>query len=177
MRVRRMVYWVQGRMEPIVAYVLLLEFKKQSQHLRVLCSFVNVVQGDSAKTQLCILRRGPSLIAKFDTISMGYGGAFVLELVFRQDRLCVLLPFHQLQGTASDTCLLRTAQLPRLEPIAGLGPHSSVDFQLSIIQHSSHSIPLLFSLSPVFSSYKAFKNQTEGFVQGHTACKGRGSWT
>lgn len=89
-------------MKPIVACVLLLEFRNQSQHLRVLCSFVNVVQGDSAKTQPCILRRGPSLIAKLDTISVEYGGASVSELGLRQGRPCVLLPFHQLQGTAGD---------------------------------------------------------------------------
>ena len=96
LRVRRMVNWVQGRMKPIVACFLLLEFRNQSQHLRVLCSFVNVVQGDSAKTQLWLLRRGPRLIAKLDTMSVAYGSASVLELGLRPGSPCVLLPFLQL---------------------------------------------------------------------------------
>lgn len=79
-----------------------LEFRNQSQHLRVLCSFVNVVQGDSAKTQLCVLRRGPSLIAKLDTISMEYGGASVWELGLSRAGLvfsCLVISFKALQVT------------------------------------------------------------------------------
>lgn len=52
------------------------------------------------KTHLRILRRGPSLIAKLDTLSIEYGGASVLEAALRQGRSCILLPFHQLQGIA-----------------------------------------------------------------------------
>lgn len=96
LRVRRIVNWVQGRMKPIVACVLLLEFRNQSQHLRVLHSFVNVVQGDSAKTQVCLLRRGPSLTAELDTMSVEYGGVSVFKLGVRPGR-----PFHQVWGTAS----------------------------------------------------------------------------
>lgn len=70
-------------MKPVVKYVLLLELKKQSQHLRVLCSFVNAVWSDSAKTQLSNLRRGPSVSAKLETISMECRHASVLELMLR----------------------------------------------------------------------------------------------
>lgn len=97
LHVRRIVNWGQGRMKPIVACILPLEFRNQSQHLRVLCSFVNVVQVDSTKTQVCLLRRGPSLTAELDTMSVEYGGASVFKLGVRPGR-----PFLQVRGTASD---------------------------------------------------------------------------
>ncbi|KAF3830962.1 hypothetical protein GH733_002200 [Mirounga leonina] len=58
--------------------------------------------GDNTKTQLCILRRGPSLIAKLDTISMEYGSASVLELGLSKAGLvfsCLFISFKALQVT------------------------------------------------------------------------------